>query len=70
MSNYARRMDDIPAELKETRTVFAVKIDNSVKSLLTKLRLCEQQLVIQTTRLDNADIQRTSKQAEIESLEA
>ena len=63
-------MDDILAELKDTRTALSVKIDNSVKDLSIKLQLCEQQLVIQTTRLDNADTQRATMQAEIESLKA
>ena len=67
MGDLARRMDDIPAELKNTRTALSVKIDNSVKNLSIKLQLCEQQLVIQTTRLDNADIQRATMLAEIES---
>ena len=70
MSDLARRMDDILAELKDTRTALSVKIDNSVKDLSIKLQLWEQQLVIQTTRLDNADIQRATMQAEIESLKA
>ena len=70
MDDLARRIDDLLAELKDTRTAFSVKIDNSVKDLSIKLQLCKQQLVIQTTRLDNADIQRATMQAEIESLKA
>ena len=57
MGDLARRMDDILAELKDIRAALSVKMDNSVKDLSNKQQQCELELVIQTTRLDNADIQ-------------
>lgn len=68
MGDLARRMDEILTELKDTRTALSLKLDNAVKDLSIKLQVCEQQLVNQTTRLDNADLQRATMQAEIDSL--
>ena len=68
MGDLARSMDEILTELKDTRTALSLKLDNAVKDLSIKLQVCEQQLVNQTTRLDNADLQRATMQAEIDSL--
>ena len=65
MGDLARRMDEILTELKDTRNALSLKLDNAVKDLSIKLQVCEQQLVNQTTRLDNADLQRATMQAEI-----
>ena len=68
VADLSHRIDDIFAELKDLRAVLTTKIDDSFKDVSAKILSCEQRLTLINTRLDTADAQRTTMQADIDAL--
>ena len=55
LEDIVHRLDGLLLELRDTRAPLSTKIDDSVRDLTTKLRVCEDLATANSARLDSVE---------------
>jgi hypothetical protein len=70
LEDIAHRIDDLFTELRDTRASLALKIDDSVRDITTKLRSCEDLLTATVERVVAVETAHTAMATELATLRA